>query len=195
MIFLYPSNNWWYTLYNAILRIARKFLETRENIKILTHPFYHINLGWFSWEWSKKKFKMADSKKAHFLKSPILKNFSRKFLRFVLGLVGLNDAKGIDVAQCIWPWGCPTKAQKQPKNAFSVLFGSFWALVGQPHGHIRWATSMPLASFNPTNSRMNLRNFREKILRIGDFEKWCFFLLAILIFFFKKKIFFFAFSS
>ena len=41
------------TLYNAILRIARNFLETRENIKILTHPFYHINLGWFSWEWSK----------------------------------------------------------------------------------------------------------------------------------------------
>ena len=69
---------------------------------------------------------MADSKKAHFLKSPILKFFSRKFLRFVLGLVGLNDTKGIDVAQCIWPWGCPTKAQKQPKNAFSVLF---WELA------------------------------------------------------------------
>ena len=34
-----------YTLYNAILRIARNFLETRENIKISTHPFYHINLG------------------------------------------------------------------------------------------------------------------------------------------------------
>ena len=45
-----------HTLYNAILRIARKFLETRENIKISTHPFYHINLGWFSWEWSKKFF-------------------------------------------------------------------------------------------------------------------------------------------
>ena len=99
-----------YTLYNAILRTARNFLETRENVKILTHPFYHINLSWFSCEWSKfffffskKKFKMADSKKAHFSKSPILKIFSRKFLRFVLGLVGLNDAKGIDVAQGIWP--------------------------------------------------------------------------------------------
>ena len=33
------------TLYNAILRIVRNFLETRENIKISTHPFYHINLG------------------------------------------------------------------------------------------------------------------------------------------------------
>ena len=33
-----------YTLYNAILRIARNFLETKENIKISTHPFYHVNL-------------------------------------------------------------------------------------------------------------------------------------------------------
>ena len=133
---------------------------------------------------------MADSKKAHFSKSPILKIFSWKSLRSVLGLVGLNDAKGIDVAQCIWPWGCLTKAQKQPKNAFSVLFGCFWAFVGQPHGHIRWATSMPFASFNPTNPRTNLRNFRKKFLRIGDFEKWTFFESAILNFFFRKNFFF-----
>ena len=82
------------TLYNAILRIARNFLETRENIKILTHLFYHINLGGFSWEWSKKKkkkkkfkkkFKMAASKKAHFLKSPILNIFSWKFNALILG--------------------------------------------------------------------------------------------------------------
>ena len=32
------------TLYNAILRIVRNFLETKGNIKISTHPFYHINL-------------------------------------------------------------------------------------------------------------------------------------------------------
>ena len=44
------------TLYNIILRIARNFLETRKNFKILTHPFYHTNLDWFSWEWSKKNF-------------------------------------------------------------------------------------------------------------------------------------------
>jgi len=69
---------------------------------------------------------MADSKKAHFSKSPILKIFSRKFLRFVLGLVGLNDAKGIDVAQCIWPWDRPTKAQKQPKKC---IFGTFWLFL------------------------------------------------------------------
>ena len=39
--------NGMYTLYNVILRIAWNFLETRENIEISTHPFYHINLDWF----------------------------------------------------------------------------------------------------------------------------------------------------
>ena len=33
------------------------------------------------------------------------KNFSRKFHRLVLGLVGLIDVKGIDLAQPIWTWG------------------------------------------------------------------------------------------
>ena len=50
------------TLYNTILRTARNFLETRENVKISTHPFYHINLGWFSWEWSKKKLFFFEKK-------------------------------------------------------------------------------------------------------------------------------------
>ena len=77
------------------------------------------------------------------------------------------------------------------KNAFFVLFGCFWAYVGQPHGHIGWATSMSFASINPTNPRTNLRNFCKTILRIGDFEKLCFFESAILIFFFKKTTYFF----
>jgi hypothetical protein len=68
---------------------------------------------------SKKKFKMADSKKAHFSKSPILKSFSRKFLRFVLGLVGLNDAKGIDVAK-------------------KFIFGTFWLFLS-----FCWTASRP----------------------------------------------------
>ena len=70
-------------LYNVILRIARNFLETRENIKILTHPVYHTNLDWFSWEWSKKKNffeKKRNSKwpifqSRRFSKSPILEIF------------------------------------------------------------------------------------------------------------------------
>ena len=43
-------------------------------------------------------FKMADSKKLSFLKSPILKKNLWKFYRSVLGLVGLIDAKDSDVA-------------------------------------------------------------------------------------------------
>ena len=69
------------TLYNTILRIARNFLEARENIKILTHPLNHTNFYSFSWEWSKKiffdkkKIKMTYSKKLRFSKSPILNLF------------------------------------------------------------------------------------------------------------------------
>ena len=48
-----------HTLYNVLLRIARKLLETKENVKIWTHPVYHTNLDWFSWEWSKKKIFFA----------------------------------------------------------------------------------------------------------------------------------------
>ena len=135
---------------------------------------------------------MADSKKAHFSKSPILKIFSRKFLRFVLGLVGLNDAKGIDVAHYIWPWGSPTEAQKQLKSTENAFFGCFWAFVGQTHGHIHWAASMLFASFNPTNPR----NPSEKFLR-KNFEIWRFWKMSLILsrpfwIFFSKKNFFFA---
>jgi hypothetical protein len=51
----------------------------------------------------KKKFKMADSKKLRFSTPPILIIFFQKFHGLVLGLVGLIDAKSIDVAQPIWP--------------------------------------------------------------------------------------------
>ena len=121
---------------------------------------------------------MADWKKAYFPKSPILKIFSRKFHGLVLWLVGLNDAKPIDLAQSIWRWGCLKKALKQAKNVFFVFLGPFRAYVGQPQGHIGWAISMGFASFNPTNPRTNPWNFHEKFLRIGNFENqpfWIFF--------------------
>ena len=41
--------------------------------------------------------------KAHFPAPPILNIFSQKFHGLVLWLVGLIDAKGIGVAQSIWP--------------------------------------------------------------------------------------------
>ena len=52
---------------------------------------------------SKKNSKMADSKKLSFSIPPILNIFFQKFHGLVLGLVRLIDAKGIDVAQPMWP--------------------------------------------------------------------------------------------
>ena len=70
------------TLYNIILRIARNFLETRENVKILTHLVYHTNLDWFSWEWSKKKIFFLNKKiqNGRFFKIAIFQN--RQFSKF-----------------------------------------------------------------------------------------------------------------
>ena len=45
-----------------------------------------------------KKFKMADSKKLSFSTSPKAEQFPPKCHGLVLGLVGIIDAKGIDVA-------------------------------------------------------------------------------------------------
>ena len=134
-----------------------------------------------------RKFKMAASKKPHFPAPPILNIFSWNFHGLVLGLVELIDAKGIGVSQLIWSWGCPTEAQKQPKNTKNTFFACFWAYVGQPHNHISWATPMPFASINSTNPRTNPWNFHEKILRIGGAGKWGFFEAAILNLFFQKK--------
>jgi hypothetical protein len=79
---------------------------------------------------------MTDSKNLRFSKPPILKKISRKFQGLVLALVGLIDAKGIDVAQPIWLRDCLTKAEKQAKNAFFEFLDCFRAYVGQPHDHI-----------------------------------------------------------
>ena len=91
------------TLYNVILRIARNLLETRENIKIESHPFYHIICDWgdqannFYFFW-KKIPKCPFFKMAVFQNLQFSNFFSWKFHGLVLGLVGLIDAKGIDVA-------------------------------------------------------------------------------------------------
>ena len=50
----------------------------------------------------KNNSKIADSKKGHFPSLPILNIFFQKFHGWVLGLVGLIDAKGIDGTQPIW---------------------------------------------------------------------------------------------
>ena len=77
-IFMYNGH----TLYNTILRIARNFLDTRENIKILTHPFYHINLGCFSWEWSKFFFSFFRKKNSKWPTQKKLIFQNRQFSKF-----------------------------------------------------------------------------------------------------------------
>ena len=67
-------------------------------------------------------------------------------------------------------------SSKQPKNTKNAYFACFWAYIGQPHGHIDWATSMPFASINSINPGTKPWKFHKKILRIGDFEKRCCFL-------------------
>ena len=53
--------------------------------------------------------------------------------------------------------------------------------------HIGWATSMIFESINPTNPRTNPWNFHKKYLRIGHFEKLCFFVSDVLKYFFQKN--------
>ena len=65
-----------HTLYNVILRIARNFLETRENIKISTHPFYHINFHGNE----AKKIQNGQLKKTEFFRIANSQNFSVKIL-------------------------------------------------------------------------------------------------------------------
>ena len=51
---------------------------------------------------------------------------------------------------------------------FFVFFGHFWAYVGQPHGRIGWAASMPFTSINSTYPRTNSWNFHKKILKMTE---------------------------
>ena len=92
------------TLYYAYQEISwkpgktSKFGPIHSTIQIWTD--FHENEA-------KKNLKKRNSKwpifqNGRFSKSPILETFLRKFHRSVLGLVGLIDAKAINVAQPIW---------------------------------------------------------------------------------------------
>ena len=47
----------------------------------------------------------------------------------VLGLVKLDDAKGIGVAQPIWMSSCPTEGYFTTKNAFLVFLAQNFAYI------------------------------------------------------------------
>ena len=89
---------------------------------MLPYKFGLILMGMKQKKKAKKKIKMGDSKKLRFSKLPILKNCSQKLHRLVLGLVGLVDAKGIDVTQCRWLSGIILKTAKKHKKCIFSLF-------------------------------------------------------------------------
>ena len=70
------------TVFLILLHTPSFLLEIRVIIKILSHPWYHINCDWFEKGWSKKKkkFKMADSKKTEIFNSANSQYFFAKIL-------------------------------------------------------------------------------------------------------------------
>ena len=88
-------------------RFFSKILEKPSIVQKKNYTSYK-QAGFFTEMKQKKKIKMTASKKPHFPAPPVLNIFSWKFHGLVLGLVELIDAKGIDFAQSIWPWGWPT---------------------------------------------------------------------------------------
>ena len=58
-------------------------------------------------ELSKLKILSIEQVVQPFPAPPILNIFLWKLYGLVLELVGVIDAKGIDMAQPIWLWGCP----------------------------------------------------------------------------------------
>ena len=121
------------TLYNAILRTPRNFLETRENVKILTHPFYHINLSWFSWEWSKKKFFFFEKKiqngrlkKSSFFKIANSQNFFAKISQIRPWVSRIEWCEG---HRCSSMYMAVRLSDKSSETAKKCIFGTFWLFL------------------------------------------------------------------
>ena len=77
-----------------------KFQPIQSTIQIRTD--FHKNEAKKKFFFEEKNSKWPIFQNRRFSKSPILEIFSRKFHRSVLGLVGLIDAKPINVAQPMW---------------------------------------------------------------------------------------------
>ena len=71
-------------------------LQIRLIIKISKNPCYPINVAWFSLGWSKKKFKMADSKKTSFSSSANSQYFFMK-----ISWIGPWVSR---IGWCKWHW-------------------------------------------------------------------------------------------
>ena len=104
------------TLYYAQQEISWKLGKTSKFGPI--HSTIQIWTDFHENEAKKKIVLKKNIQHGRFSKLPILEIFLQKFHRSVLWLVGLIDAKAINLAQPIWLWGCLTYGQKQVKNAF-----------------------------------------------------------------------------
>ena len=125
----YTSINQKSTLYNAILRIARNFLETRENIKISTHPIYHINLDWFSWEkifFFEKKIQNGRLKKSSFFKITNSLNFFAKIYQMGPWVSRIEWCEG---HWCSLTYMAVRLSDKSSKTAKKCIFCTFWLFL------------------------------------------------------------------
>ena len=77
-------------------------------MQIKRPPDTQVALTDFHVDEAEKKIHEKKLQKTEFFKIANSQNFLWKVYRLILGLVELNDAKDIDVAQPILPWDCPT---------------------------------------------------------------------------------------
>ena len=117
---------------------------------------------------------MADSK-LKFSTPPILNFFSRKFHGYVLGLVVLIDAKGIDVAQLIRLRDCLTKAQKQAKKHFwcfqavlKLTLDNLTAIQVEPHQYP--SHQSVLLTQGPIHEIFAKKSFFESAILLNSYE-------------------------
>ena len=98
-------------LHYTVICLLKKIGISRGVVLNGVFVFWDLKKERADWLYSRVHISLDETKnqkKCHFPAPPILNIFSRKFHILVLGWVGLIDAKGIDMAQLIWPWGCPT---------------------------------------------------------------------------------------
>ena len=154
-----------YTLCCISLRRCWFGLETRVIIKILTHPFYPLNLDWFSWVWSKKN-QNGRLKKIQFRQFSIF--FCESFRDWFLG-----EWVKLMPGALMWLHGCQA-VRRKAKSSFFVFLACFKAYIRQPDNHLGWAISMSLILICLNHPRTNPWNFLERILRIGGVENLTF---------------------
>ena len=121
---------------------------------------------------------------------PILYIFLWKYLGLVLApwMCKIDWCKGHWCGSMYMAMRLSDISSKTAKKVFFVLLGHFWAYVGEPHGHIGWAKSMPFASINQSYYPKDpSRSIWQKNIENWPFGKMRFFWVGHFGFFFRKK--------